>query len=379
MAMRYSVIFLISCHLIACGGSGSGSSVEATPTLSPTPALTPTPSPQPTISASPQPTASPTPTPTPTPIPSGERAVLHLDASDDLRYAPVLPQQTLYGERKVHGLNFGPFVEEGTAPGVTDLTESEITNLLSNIRPYTHWVRTYGVNNGQDKVGEIGHSMGIKVAMGVWLDSDLPSNSDQLNRAVELANAGEIDMVIVGNEVLLAGSLSEADLVAYIRQAKDALPGWQIACSEEIGALLHAAQWQAACDIWLVNVYPFWQGVNINDALKRMHEQYRQLVELAAGKQVIIGETGWPSDTDDRAGMGDALPNPGNAAYYFLNFVSWAEANNVEYFFFEAFDEPWKVELGFGNHWGIWDQYLNLKPSMELVFNGYVIDDNWSQ
>ncbi len=321
------------------------------------------------------PATSPTPTPTDSSTPA---LTLELEPNDNPLLAPELPSVSLTGGTKIHGINFGPFVREGSAPGATDLSESELTNLLTNLAPYTEWVRTYGTNNGQDKIGEIAHSLGLSVAMGAWLDADLPTNTTQINDVIALAKAGHADMVIIGSEVLLAGSLSESDLVAYIDQAKAALPDWDIACAEEIGAMMNALLWQDACDIWLVNIYPFWQGVNINQSVRSMHKQYADLLAMADGKPVIISETGWPSGTSDRVGMGDALPTPENAAYYFLNFISWAEANDVDYFYFEAFDEPWKEELGFGSHWGVWDRFLNLKPGMELVFNGFSHSDNWS-
>lgn len=304
--------------------------------------------------------------------------VLDPEPNENPLLAPELPSVSLTGGTKIHGINFGPFVAEGSAPGETDLSVNELTNLLTNLVPYTKWVRTYGTNNGQNKIGEIAHNLGLSVAMGAWLSADLPGNTTQMNDVIALAKAGHADMVIIGSEVLLAASLSESDLVAYINQAKAALPEWDIACAEEIGAMMNALLWQEACDIWLINIYPFWQGVNINQSVRSMHQQYANLLTMADGKPVIISETGWPSNTDESGGMGDALPTPGNAAYYFLNFVSWAEANNVEYFYFEAFDEPWKEELGFGSHWGVWDRFMNLKPGMELVFNGFSHIDNWS-
>lgn len=130
-------------------------------------------------------------------------------------------------------------------------------------------------------------------------------------------------------------------------------------------------------DIWFVNIYPFWNRQPIMQSVAWLDNAYNELLDLAGGKPVIISETGWPSDGDL---LGEALPNENNAAFYFINFVSWAEANNVDYFYFAAFDEPWKDEpLGVGDHWGVWDRFLNLKPGREAVFNGYLIEDNWSQ
>jgi hypothetical protein len=92
---------------------------------------------------------------------------------------------------------------------------------------------------------------------------------------------------------------------------------------------------------------------------------------------VIVSETGWPSEGN---AAGGAVPSPKNAAFFFLNFVSWARAYNIDYFYFEAFDESWKAayEGPQGAHWGVWDKDGILKPGMEAVLNGDTIADNWS-
>ena len=71
-------------------------------------------------------------------------------------------------------------------------------------------------------------------------------------------------------------------------------------------------------------------------------------------------------------GFLDAVPSPENAGLYFRNFVSWARAGEVPYFYFEAFDELWKATYeGSPNAcWGIWDRRGDMKPDMRAVFKG---------
>ena len=80
-----------------------------------------------------------------------------------------------------------------------------------------------------------------------------------------------------------------------------------------------------------------------------------------SNKEIFVGETGWPCCGDAFSG---AVPSPENASRCFLNFVSWARANNVPYFYFEAFDEQWKATYeGSPNAcWGIWERNSNMKP-----------------
>lgn len=125
-------------------------------------------------------------------------------------------------------------------------------------------------------------------------------------------------------------------------------------------------------DFILTHHHPYWEGIAVEKAVAAVANQYPQVVAVAKGKPVIIGETGWPSAGDKQ---GDAIPSLENACSYFFNFVSWARANNVLYAYFEAFDEPWKAkdEGPQGAHWGVWDKDGILKSCMQPVFDNETI------
>src|SRR3954452_6196764 len=61
-----------------------------------------------------------------------------------------------------------------------------------------------------------------------------------------------------------------------------------------------------------------------------------------------------------------AVPSPANADQYSLQYLTWAGANNIQSFYFEAFDETWKIssEGPQGAHWGIWDTTGLIKSGM---------------
>lgn len=50
-----------------------------------------------------------------------------------------------------------------------------------------------------------------------------------------------------------------------------------------------------ACDVLLANCHPFWEGCEIDYSLLYMKEMYFKAVIAVNGKNVIISETGWPS------------------------------------------------------------------------------------
>ncbi len=122
----------------------------------------------------------------------------------------------------------------------------------------------------------------------------------------------------------------------------------------------------AECDVIMFNSYPYWEGISIDNAIKVQNDHHRDLVDQVKNKPIIVSETGWPSAGDT---IKSAVPSPENSVKYFNDFVSWAHKNNVQYFYFEAFDETWKAnsEGSHGAHWGIWDKDGNMKPGMETI------------
>jgi exo-beta-1,3-glucanase (GH17 family) len=342
---------------------------------SPTSTFTPTP----THTPSPTPTSTPTPTPTPTDPPTTTPIVAY----------------------KLHGLSFSPYTGEQDPNLGAQVSEAQLRAHMAIIAPYTHWISTHGMGNGMEKAGQIAHEFGLKAALGAWLGRETTAagkqaNVQQIANLIAAANAGEAEMVIVGSEVLYRGDLPAATLISYINQVQSAVPATvTVATADTFDRLIAHSDVMAAVDIVLANSYPYWAGLHITAGLTTLNgatisptlpfsqsiaaldNWYKQTQAVAAGKQVIVGETGWPSCGDTRS---LAVPSPENAALYFRNAVSWARANQVDYFYFEAFDEPWKTkyEGPQGACWGLWDKDGLLKAGMQPVFDGAIFPDNWS-
>src|SRR5882757_9126364 len=51
----------------------------------------------------------------------------------------------------------------------------------------------------------------------------------------------------------------------------------------------------AASDIVFANIYPFWEGTLIDNAVCSTARLTKQLVDASGSKQVIISEVGWPA------------------------------------------------------------------------------------
>lgn len=396
----------------------------ATPTPTPTVAPTPTPTPTPTPSPTPKP-ATPTPTPTPSPTPTqapimyslnvvivgngtsnpsagshsyvaGTTITLTATPATGWKFSawnntnsnstnPSTVSMTsdktviLYisAPYQAYGLDYGPYTNPGQDPNYnTIITENQIREQLTQLKPYTQWIRTYSCSSDIAKTGHIAHEMNLKVAAQAWIGSDLTANQQQINNLINLGKSKDADLLIVGSEALLRGDVTEKQLIDYINQVKQAVPNIQITTADTYGQLLAHPAVMNACDVIMPNIYPYWEQVSVNNSVYNLNIHYQEVLVRAAGKTVIIGETGWPSEGSI---YGEAIPSPENARYYFMNFVSWAKAGNVPYMYFEAIDEPWKTNEGdVGPHWGIWDNNGNLKAGMNRIFNGETVVNNWA-
>lgn len=298
----------------------------------------------------------------------------------------------------LYGLNFSPYIDGQDPNQGSQISEKQLRARMEIIAPigqtrtlgccnglemgiitpYTEWIRTFGCSNGLESAGLVAHELGLKAAIGAWLSADLSSNEREIANLISVAQAGQADMLIVGSEVLRRGDLTEEQLIGYINRVKQAIPSEIPVATADVYSVIfsHPALIEAT-DVVLVNYYPFWEGIAVEEALAAIHGWHQKVRAKAKDKVIIVSETGWPSCGNQ---VGDAVPSPENASFYFLNFVSWARANNVPYIYFEAFDESWKAayEGPQGACWGIWDKDGSLKPEMQDVFDDKVMQDNWS-
>jgi exo-beta-1,3-glucanase (GH17 family) len=297
-------------------------------------------------------------------------------AGDDVVVAPEEPEPTATVVR-ISGLNFGPYMGNQDPNRGSIIPESQIQQRLRSISDYTKCIRTFGTSSGLDQIPRIARDLGLCVAAGAWLDGNEATNDLEIERLIDIALAGYADYIVVGSEAILRGDLSVQELIAHMERVRQAVPGVPITTGEIYPNWLDHPELVAASDVLFVNYYPYWEGISIDSALAAIQSYHLDVIVDSAGKEVIVSETGWPSCGDTVA---NAVPSNENAALFFREVVSWAEANNVMTFYFEAFDEPWKeiYEGPQGACWGIWDEAGELKPGMLATFQGERSEDTWS-
>jgi len=270
------------------------------------------------------------------------------------------------GKISLAGLAYGPSHagQDPTQGGFPSGEEIEAD--MGTLASLTHYIRTYTSVGPASEIVQAAQAAQVCVALGVGLNKDTAANAREIAGAEGLASNSAVRSIIVGNEVLQNGNLTEAQLRADIEQVRA-----KIGRSVPITTADTYAQWMEhpelakAVDFITVHIYPFWQKVPIDAAIHTLNQEYTQLQKTFPGKQIVIGETGWPSTGP---AYGAAVPSAANQVRYLRDFTSWAQAKGVHYFYFAAYDEDWKVhEEGVGSHWGIYQQDGKVKPALSAM------------
>lgn len=271
---------------------------------------------------------------------------------------------------KLHCLSYAPYHR----PGQTPLNESlhiareQLASDLAALAKITRCVRLYSVDQGLDQVPALARELGLKVLLGTWIGHDSVRNLTQLGHAIELANANVdvVEALIVGNEVLLRRERTVDELRTLLREAKSRAQV-PVTYADVWEFWLRHDELASEVDFITVHILPFWEDdpVNIDDALAHVAKVRAQVGEHFAGKDVLIGETGWPSAGRQRM---ESLPSRVNQARYVREFVHGAHARGWSYNLIEAIDQPWKraLEGTVGGYWGMLDA-ATLTPKFPLA------------
>jgi len=278
--------------------------------------------------------------------------------------APIATETNVPSNKIFHGLCFGSYIMSGQMNGDA-ISEGQLRELVKKVAPYTKWLRTYSVANNFKKIPEMArqHDPSLKVAAGTWLTKHntrtAPSGNEGIQNLIDLAKAGKIDIAVVGNEATQNGVDPEI-LINYITYVKEQIKRLPVQVTSGLSLKeAYDVRIVNACDVVFVNIYPCFMPVSVDMAVSRMNSAYMQLKNLYKGKEIIIGETGWPSEGGS---YGPAVYDLASAVKYQEEIRKWSIAEGVKYFYFEAFDEPWEgsKEVKFG----VWDSNLTPKAGM---------------
>lgn len=267
---------------------------------------------------------------------------------------PLAPQPSVI----LPCVSYAPFRHPAHSPFDPTLrfSREQLQGDLQHIRTISPCLRTYGLDHGMDAIPELARSLGLRLRMGVWIGPDRQANRREIERAVALAREypDVIDMVILGNEVLLRGDLPVGELASLLAELRaeltipvtyaDVWAFWQ----------RHAQHLLPHTDLVTVHILPYWEDdpVGISRAVDYVHERYAEMQRLFSPLPVWVGETGWPAWGRAR---GPALPGVQEQRYFVHSLLTRQGVTPIDFNLIESFDQPWKraQEGAMGGAWGV--------------------------
>ncbi|RCH55858.1 hypothetical protein DJ568_03640 [Mucilaginibacter hurinus] len=298
------------------------------------------------------------------------------------------PKSDIFSSQRYMGINYGPYHYNNEAPG-TAIPLSRIKEDMKMIAKNFHFIRTYTVADGMDKVVAEAAANDIEVALGVHC---YPNNANKTKADIDLAvkaakaHIKTVQAIVVGNETnLIVGEYVPDNQVAqYMDYARKQMNSAGLknttvtSCITGVGGLANGMGDSRGCPQIMkkckdlngdgrrtifMTIYPYWgQKTNNQNSpgniAGNMEWSYNNGMQQAEnmGLSVVIGEIGWPSGGDNAN-----LENVANQAINFKTTLEWVKGNNIyrkafNTLWFSMFDEPWKhaEPNGVGPHWGIY-------------------------
>src|ERR1700731_1616296 len=285
-----------------------------------------------------------------------------------LTRAPIDP------DAKLLCVSYAPFRGNQTPLSpTTDVSAEQIAQDLAQLAKISDCVRTYSIENGLDQVPELAAKVGLKVIQGIWLGSNRLKNLTQISTAVRLSKEypATITSLVVGNEVLLRGEMTQSDLAATIRSVK-AQVAVPVTYADVWEFWLRNREIYDAVDFVTIHILPYWEDLPVRAKYAVAHVEAirRRMAVASPGKEILTGETGWPSAGRMRDA---ALPSRTNQARVVSEILDLAKRENFRVNLIEAYDQPWKRQLEgtVGGYWGLLDsvQRVVKYPPGEAISN----------
>lgn len=234
-----------------------------------------------------------------------------------------------------------------------------------------------------------------KVNMTIYPAAWLPQQSDdpqnvtynrqvsEVQKAIETYGVDNIQGITVGNEFLLNGG-SEAELIEKMADMRSLLASLNLSKTlpvgtADAGSMITTSLAQGS-DYVMANVHPWFGGVNIDDAADWVYsytanQEPSSALDATNDPKIYIAETGWPTNANESSMLTyeGAVAGVPELQTFLDNYICQANTNITNggqfssYFYFEAFDEPWKeIYGGVEPYWGLFNSNKTLKAGLVI-------------
>ena len=303
--------------------------------------------------------------------------------------APTEPQPTSFerrpfapqpdGQPLLDGISYGPF-REGQRPGGPHPTAAQIQEDLALLAPRFGMVRVYSSREPTETILKVLVETGlpIRVMVGAWMaPDDAEGNGVEVAEAIRLANAypEQVLAVSVGNESQVEWSAHRSDrgaLVEALRTVRGAIQQPVTTADDyNFWNKPEAQEVAAEVDFLCLHAYAMWNQQPLDEAVSWTASTFASIQALHPDLPIALCESGWATalnEEGDEVTYVKAPAGEAEQARFYAEYTAWARAEGVPYFYFEAFDEPWKGSddpREIEKHWGLYD--VNRTPKAVLA------------
>ncbi|GAA5860843.1 hypothetical protein JCM3774_003161 [Rhodotorula dairenensis] len=328
---------------------------------------------------------------------SGSGKLQYIDGTAKVvKWNPNDPSQFQKDDRLkpiLYGLAYTPFnaLEPWCGATLNNVTEDIL--LMSQL---TTRLRMYGSACNQTQL-VLQAIEDTKVNMTVWLGAYVGDNStvntqqqEFIIDALKIYGTDHVGGVTIGNEYILNADNKAAAinlLISEMASFRTQLAALKLPKTLPVGtadagsSFTNANSLAAGSDFIMANVHPWFGGVSVDEAAGWTWEFFEQndvaISEAVSNKPTpYIAETGWPTDsmTAENATLGGAVAGVSELQTFLNTYPCQANANDSYYFYFEPFDEPWKVQFGgVEPYWGLFNSDRTLK---DITFPDCAVDSS---
>ncbi len=311
------------------------------------------------------------------------------------------------------GVAFQPYVGRwtGTPPNATtpqwnSYSQQDIVSMLEVIAPQFNKISTYSmgysgnyspttpwdqvdsnchVAGAAAQINQLHGQVTIEVAQGIYQQSNPELQQAEIEAAFSAASAANalvsntVTSLVFTNEYVVDAQTTNAVNAMIVANQQNAhnlnlkvgvrsntfgeITNPSSPFYNELKTLIQN------CDFIQCNLYPGSNTPTPQDGVNGVSEAFNTIksavAEINPQCEVMIGETGWPSEG---VSFNNTDNNVNNLLAYFQAIDKWASQQGVITYLFEAIDEPWKSnqntqeppwqgQNGAEGHYGLW--YLN--------------------
>ncbi|RLN20919.1 hypothetical protein BBO99_00002576 [Phytophthora kernoviae] len=234
-------------------------------------------------------------------------------------------------------------------------TASEVQKDMYALKSITDKVRIYSLLdcNQAAFVLPAAKNAGLKVHLGIWTTKSHDYLLQEKNKLASLIDSGLVDNNViglhVGSETIYREEITANTAISYMNEIKNYIRGrglqTPVTIADLIDVYYNNPQLVDAVDYVSVNEFAYWEGMDVNEGAALTLDRIKNIRETAAkkNKRVVLSEVGWSSDGyDPKTGVS----SPENQAKFFSDWFQVARSNNLDYYWYIAFDSQWRVTNG---------------------------------